>query len=185
MVLQQAAEWFALLRSGCASEIDRANWRRWLEQNVSHQEAWGYVEAISRRFEAVQSEGSKQTAAKAFQIAHSKLIKRRQVLNGIALIAGGGLLGWLSTRHELMPDVMLAWAADYRTDIGEVREISMTDGTRIWLNTASALNVDYQSTLRRLHLLEGEILIQTAKDAVRPFVVDSEHGRMRNVSECF
>lgn len=185
VVLQQAAEWFALLRSGGANETDHTNWHRWLEQNTSHQEAWRYVEAISRRFEAVQSDSSKQTAAKAFQIAHSKLIKRRQVLNGIALVAGGGLLGWLGTRYEIMPDAMLAWAADYRTDIGEVREISMTDGTRIWMNTASALNVDYQPTLRRLHLLKGEILIQTATDSVRPFVVDSEQGRMRALGTRF
>ncbi len=184
-VLQQAAEWFALLRSGDASEIDRENWQRWLAQHVSHQKAWGFVEAISQRFDPVQSENSKHAAVKAFQTAHSKLIKRRQVLNGIAIVVGSGLLGWLGARHQLMPDSVLAWAADYRTSIGEVREIAMVDGTRIWLNTASALNVDYQPSLRRLHLLEGEILIQTAADSIRPFVVDSEHGRMRALGTRF
>lgn len=184
-VLQQAAEWFALLRSGDASEKDRGNWHRWLEQDASHQDAWGYVETISRRFEPVQSDSSKHAAVEAFQTAHSKLIKRRQVLNGIALFAGGGLLSWLGARHELMPDTVLALTADYRTSVGEVREISMADGTRIWLNTASALNVDYQPSLRRLHLLKGEILIQTAADSMRPFVVDSEYGRMRALGTRF
>lgn len=184
-VLQQAAEWFALLRSGDASEKDRGNWCLWLEQDASHQDAWGYVDAISRRFEPVQSDSSKHAAVKAFQTAHSKLIKRRQVLNGIALVAGGGLISWLGARHELMPDAMLAMAADFRTSVGEVREISMADGTRIWLNTASALNVDYKPSLRRLHLLKGEVLIQTAADSTRPFVVDSEQGRMRALGTRF
>ncbi len=183
--LQQAAEWFALLRSGEANEIDRSNWQLWLAQDITHQDAWAYVEIISRRFEPVQSESSKHAAVKAFQTAHSKLIKRRQVLNGIVLLAGGGLLSWMGARHELLPDTMLAWAADYRTATGEVREVSLTDGTHIWLNTASAFNTDYQPSLRRLHLLEGEILIQTAADASRPFVVDSAQGRMRELGTRF
>lgn len=184
-VLQQAAEWFALLRSGDAREVDRNNWRIWLEEDAIHQDAWGYVEAISRRFEPVQSEDGKHAAVKAFQAAHSKLIKRRQVLSSIALFASGGLLSWIGARHELMPDAVLAWAADYRTSIGEVREIGMEDGTRIWLNTASAFNADYQPLLRRLHLLEGEILIQTAADSTRPFVLDSAQGRMRALGTRF
>lgn len=184
-VLQQAAEWFALLRSGDASDTDRRNWRIWLEQDTTHQDAWGYVEIISRRFEPVQSDSSKHAAVTAFQNAHGKLLKRRQILNGIALLAGGGLLSWVGARHELMPDAVLAWTADYRTATGEVREIAMADGTRIWLNTASAFNTDYKPSLRRLHLLQGEVLIQTAADTARPFIVDSGQGRMRALGTRF
>ncbi|RQO36552.1 iron dicitrate transport regulator FecR [Herminiimonas sp. KBW02] len=183
--MQQAAEWFVLLRSGTASDEDRNNWRNWLEQDASHQDAWGYVENISRRFEPVQSDSRKDAAVAAFHNARSKLLKRRQILNGIALLAGGGVLGWVASRHQLVPDVVLAWNADYRTATGEVREIAMQDGTRIWLNTASAFNADYQSSLRRVHLLEGEMLIQTAADKTRPFVVDSKQGRMRALGTRF
>lgn len=184
-ILQQAAEWFVLLRSGEATEDDRNNWRNWLEQDPAHKHAWGYVESISRRFEPVQAENRKDAAVAAFHNARSKLIKRRQILNGIALVAGGGFLSWVASRHELVPDAVLAWNADYRSTTGEIREVAMTDGTRIWLNTASAFNADYQPSLRRVHLLEGEILIQTAADTTRPFVVDSKHGRMRALGTRF
>lgn len=184
-VLQEAAEWFVLLRSGDASEADRQQWRLWLEQDAAHQRAWGYVETISRRFEPVQSDNRKEAAVAAFHHARSKLVKRRQILNGIALLAGGGMLGWLASRHELMPDAVLAWNADYRSATGEVREVAMSDGTRIWLNTATAFNADYQASLRRVHLLGGEILIQTAADSSRPFVVDSKEGRMRALGTRF
>lgn len=184
-VLQQAAKWFVLLRSGEASDEDRNNWRIWLEQDNSHQDAWSYVETISRRFEPVQSDGRKDAAVAAFHNARDRLIKRRQILNGVALLAGGGLLGWISIRHELVPDAVLAWNADYRSTTGEIREIAMMDGSRIWLNTASAFNADYQTSLRRVHLLEGEIFIQTAADATRPFVVDSKQGRMRALGTRF
>ncbi|WP_254873166.1 MULTISPECIES: FecR domain-containing protein [Oxalobacteraceae] len=184
-VLQQAAEWFVLLRSGTASDEDRSNWRNWLQEDSSHQDAWGYVENISRRFEPVQSDNRKDAAVAAFHNARNKLVKRRQILNGIALLAGGGLLGWVASRHQLVPDAVLAWNADYRTATGEVREIAMQDGTHIWLNTASAFNADYQTTLRRVHLLEGEMLIQTAADKTRPFVVDTKQGRMRALGTRF
>lgn len=184
-ILQQAAEWFVLLRSGEATEDDRNNWRNWLEQDPAHKHAWGYVESISRRFEPVQAENRKDAAVAAFHNARGKLIKRRQILNSIALLAGGGLLGWVASRNQLVPDAVLAWSADYRTTTGEIREIAMMDGTHIWLNTASAFNADYQHSLRRVHLLEGEMLIQTAADKTRPFVVDSKHGRMRALGTRF
>ena len=68
----------------------------------------------------------------------------------------------------------------YRTGTGEIREFALPDQGTLWLDTASAVNLDYQTNLRRLELLRGRILVQTASDtAQRPFVVDSCHGRMR------
>jgi transmembrane sensor len=79
----------------------------------------------------------------------------------------------------------LAWAADYRTGTGEIREVALPDGTRVWLDTASAFNKDFRVDLRRLHLVAGEILVTTAADATRPFVVDTAHGRMRALGTRF
>jgi transmembrane sensor len=72
----------------------------------------------------------------------------------------------------------LAGLAQYRTRTGEVRELSLPDGTRVWLNTASALNVRYSADLRLLELVAGEILVETAHDAGRRFVVEAGQSRM-------
>lgn len=61
----------------------------------------------------------------------------------------------------------------------------MPDGTRVWLNTATAFNEDYRADQHRLPLLRGEILIETAADARRPFFVDTPHGQMQALGTRF
>lgn len=79
----------------------------------------------------------------------------------------------------------MAWAADYRTGIGEQREIILADGTRLWLNTASAIDVHFNASERRIKLITGELFIDTAKDARRPFQVDTAQGQLRTLGTRF
>ena len=51
--LEQAAEWYALLRSGQAGQEDHDRWQAWLAADARHREAWSYVERISQRFDPV------------------------------------------------------------------------------------------------------------------------------------
>ncbi|GGB99133.1 hypothetical protein GCM10007205_05550 [Oxalicibacterium flavum] len=183
--LERAAEWFALLRSGDASEADRAHWQAWLAASEENRHAWQYVERISGRFMPLRQGEHGRTAADAFQTARSLMTRRRRVLLGIAACAGSGVLGWQVWRHTPVAGMALAWVADYHTATGEVRDVSLSDGTHVWLGTASAFNERYAGDLRRLDLVRGEILIQTGSDALRPFVLDSAHGRMRALGTRF
>lgn len=183
--LQEAAEWFALLRSGAATEPDRAEWRRWLDAHSEHREAWQFVDTVSRRFDAFQSRDEQDAALSALRSARSGQYTRRGALNALAVIAGAGVLGWATWRHDALRNRVLGWSADYRTGIGDMRALTLADGTRVWLNTASALSVDYGRHLRRLRLFAGEVLIDTAKDAARAFVVDTAHGRLRALGTRF
>ncbi|OZI32459.1 iron dicitrate transport regulator FecR [Bordetella genomosp. 10] len=183
--LEQAAEWFALLRSGRATDQERLQWQAWLDSAQEHCNAWRYVERISGRFEPVQASPNRAAAAAGFGAANTRMARRRQVLLGLGALAGGGLAGWAAFRHTALPGMMMAWTADYRTGTGEVRDVALPDGTRVWLSTASAFNRDYSDSLRRLRLVAGEILIQTAADPGRPFVVDTPQGRLRALGTRF
>jgi transmembrane sensor len=110
---------------------------------------------------------------------------RRRVLRAIVLVSGTGLLGWAAVRGTPLRDMLTAWRADYRTGTGERREIVLVDGTRIWLNTSSAFDADYRPAMRRIRLVMGEVLIETAHEAVRPFVVDTGQGRLQALGTRF
>lgn len=183
--MEQAAEWFALLRSGEATATDRAQWQAWLNSSAENEQAWHYVECISERFKPIQSSPKRRNAANAFRTVNSRPGRRRQIVLGIAALMGAGTLGWVTWRHSPLPGIALAWTADYRTGTGEIREIMLSDNTRVWLNAASAFNEDYRNNQRRLHLVAGEILIQTATDAFRPFVVDTPQGQLRALGTRF
>ncbi len=182
LALEQAAEWFALLRSGEAGEAERGAWRAWLAASEAHRSAWAQVERISRRFEPIQASPDPRSAGAVLQAAQGRAQRgRRRVLLGAAALAGAGALGWGLWRE----DALAALLADQRSGIGELRELVLADGTRVWLGPASALDVDYRPALRRLRLRAGEVFVETAHDAARDFVVDTPHGRARALGTRF
>jgi len=53
------------------------------------------------------------------------------------------------------------------------------------LNTFSAVNIDYNDQQRRIHLLQGEIQLDVAKDTNRPLIVISKQGTARALGTQF
>ena len=183
-VLEQAAEWFALLQSGEATPADREAWRIWHESAEAHRIAWARVDRVGQLFQPIQKTPDPRGAIGAYRSVTVAAGRRRLIL-GLAALARAGLAGSVAWRPSLLPGLVLAWAADHRTAIGEVREILLGDGTRVWLGTASAFDEYFTPALRRLKLVAGEVLIDTAADAARPFVVDTPQGRLRALGTRF
>jgi transmembrane sensor len=182
--LEQAAEWYARLRDGAAGERERADWQQWLRAAEEHRIAWRHVEDIGRGFEPLRNMPDSRQAANSLCIANERLLMRRRTL---AALAGAGLLGglgWLG-RHEILPDALMARAAEHRTGTGEQRNLLLADGSRVWLNTASAIDIDFNARERRIILVAGEIFIDAAHDAERPFLVDTAQGRLRALGTRF
>ncbi len=184
-VLAQAAEWYACLRDGQASPRERAAWQEWLHAAEEHQAAWRYVEDIGRGFAPLRGMPEARLAADTLGTAAERLHGRRRVLASVALLAGSGALGWLGWREALLPAVVMAWAADQHTGTGEQRKVTLADGSRLWLNTATAINLDFTPQARRIALVAGEIFIETAHDTARPFHVETSHGRMQALGTRF
>ena len=184
-ILEQAAEWYAVLRGGEASDRQQAAWRQWVDASEEHRTAWHYVEQISNRFAPLQDTPDPKRTVDKLQQVNTRLQQRRRILTGIVGIVGTGMVAWLGWRHTTLPGVMLAWQADHHTGIGEQMNISLPDGSRAWLNTGTAVNLDFSPTLRRISLLAGEVFIETAEDTARPLVVDTDHGRLRALGTRF
>jgi len=184
-ILTQAAEWYARLRDGKASRHDYASWQTWLDAAEEHRTAWRYVEEIGRGMDPLRHIADPRRAANALNAANASLHARRRVLASIAALVGGGMLGWLGWREARLPSSLLAWTADHHTSTGEQRALTLADGSRLWLNTASAINLDFNARERRITLLAGEIFIETAPDSARPFLVETMHGRLRALGTRF
>lgn len=183
--LEEAAQWFATLRDEQVSEREREAWQHWLAMSPEHARAWRYVEAVSQKFEPLRPAGS--VAANAgVQAVRRIAVGRRKFVAGAVSAVGLGLTAYIAWRATPLPGLTQAMLADYRSGTGEQRNITLPDGTRVWLNTATALNVDYQPGLRRIALIEGEVLVETAKDSAgRPFYVDTSMGRLQALGTRF
>ena len=183
LVLQEAAEWFALLRSSGVADQDVERWRNWLAADAAHRQAWARVEAISGKFEHLPTD-DKPAARQVLDSAAERQARRRRAIRLLSLLGATGIGAWSIARFTPWQ----AWTAAYRTGTGESREVRLADGARLWLNTATAVDVDYSVALRRIVLRAGEILAHTRPDdavPARPFVVDTDHGRLQALGTRF
>ena len=79
--------------------------------------------------------------------------------------------------------------ADARTAVGERRTLRLADGTTLVLNTRSAVRLSMEGDVRRIGLVEGEIMVTTGKDAghvtPRPLVVTTAQGTLQPLGTRF
>ncbi|MED5613375.1 FecR domain-containing protein [Janthinobacterium sp. P210005] len=172
-VLAAAAHWHVELQCGSA---DPAALQAWRDASAEHERAWDLLLRMDGQLGAIPA----ALAMPALQAAQQR---RRSAAKILALLvaAGGGITlgqaGWQSGPWQ-------ALTASLRTAPGQRRHVTLADGGRLEMNTASALDVAYSATHRRIRLHRGEIMITTAPDP-RPFLVDTPHGVIRALGTRF
>ena len=77
------------------------------------------------------------------------------------------------------PALKLRWQADYLTVAGARQEVTLPDGSRMILNTASAVSLDFAGTKRSVTLLQGEAYFDVVPDASRPFTVAATFSEVK------
>ena len=73
----------------------------------------------------------------------------------------------------------------FKTKMGENSSHVMPDGSTLWLNSSTTLNVDYSKNYRRINLIKGEAHFEVAKDATRPFEVYAGNRLVRAIGTAF
>jgi transmembrane sensor len=190
--VQQAADWHVLMHSGEADAEEEQAFKQWhaIENNA---EAYQRLEAIWGRFDEVETGPARKALQQVLlnKTPTGKASKkgRRSVaaLASICLAVSIGLSLQTAPSDRLWAGYLLSGRlfSDYSTGVGEQRLIVLSDQTRLRLNTFSAVNIEYTGKQRTIHLLQGEIQLDVAKDAARPLVVVSEQGTARALGTQF
>lgn len=76
------------------------------------------------------------------------------------------------------PSLLIRLQADFRTETGESRLVTLADGSSINLSADSAIDVDLTSAGRHVRLLAGQAFFDVAHDATRPFTVDAGNAKV-------
>lgn len=173
-VFEAAASWYVQFQSEVPSPAQRQAWQHWIESNPAHQAAWNQMEQLQRHLGAMPRDLTRR--------ALSSTQQRRQVLKLLLVLAGTGYVGWNVQRHTALGNV---WA-DYSTRVGQRRKIELADGTRIHLNTHSAVDILFDDQQRLIRLRSGEILVSTGKlGDTRPLFVETQEGRIQALGTRF
>ncbi|WP_419899284.1 FecR family protein [Roseomonas sp. USHLN139] len=150
----------------------RQAWQRWIGQGPQHQAAWREAERIWLAMgEAIRElpPASPPSPPLLPRRLQRRLPGRRRVL----LAAGGGALATalLLAAPELAQGLESRLCADLRSAAGESRAVQLPDGSRLELDTATAIELDLSGAARRLRLLQGQAFITVAPEAARPFLL--------------
>lgn len=178
----QAIDWLVLLRSGNVSADLRQQFDLWLQQDSAHREAYADAETLWRsaakvltdtRTVCTQSQGVKATAIK---------YKARHRAWGYSLATAASLLlvlwlGWAAYGNELL--------SDYSTHAGEQKQITLADGSSVFMNTDTAITLEWTDNRRKIMLLKGQAEFKVAPDTKRPFDVVARNVTARALGTVF
>lgn len=177
-LVDQAIQWMIKLRFNTTDDASTAAFERWLASSAEHQLAWQRVATMNDDFRHLPAQLGRQTLDSA-----RRRISRRESLKLLGLVAGAAGLTWLGRDYTPLPELL----AEYRTATGEQRWISLDDGSRIQLNSASAIDTAFNRERRLVQLRQGEMLIDTGSDgrSPRPFWVQTHNGYLRALGTRF
>jgi transmembrane sensor len=200
-VSDQASAWFARLQADDVSAEERRLFQEWYQSHPQHAEAYDRTRKLWMLLEMPAER------------VHSRIIADQSgdaTANSAAVIPGknspdaGNAEASLTTRHHRIPfaaacclSVLLTlavwqlplrmqdWESDYHTAPGEQFSVNLEDGSRLTLNTDTALSVNFDAQQRQIELLRGEAYFEVAPNKARPFIVNGGRANARAVGTAF
>lgn len=165
-----AADWIARLDRGPLSDEEAKALEAWLSGDPRRRGAMLRADAVALLSESAGALGPQFEPAQFAPPAapppvRDPAISRRRML---AWTGAGGL----AAASLAVLAVSTQPAAAITTGLGEVRLVTLDDGSTVMLNTQSSMRVRYSDKLRRVELLYGEAYFTVVPDQHRPFVVD-------------
>lgn len=166
-VIEQAAEWAALLDDARAGEDDRRACDDWCSQDPMHRLAFERMGGITARFTALD-EAQKRA-----------LVPQSKTSNVMPRLAGGLaclslLMGsmWLATTNF----TLRALWPDHVTATGQQLALTMPDGSELIADTATRFSGYDAQRKRQVMLFEGQVMATVAPDPGSPFSIVTREG---------
>lgn len=174
-VEEQAAEWLLRRDFFDWSEGDQKALDAWLAASVSNRVTfWRLNAALSRteRLVALRKPMRKMRGGCAASLPkHARSIAASAV---IAVAVASGYLFMPQSRDETVS-----------TALGGHKIVSLADGSRIELNTSSAVRIRIDANHRAVTLIRGEAYFDVRHDAAHPFTVDVQGQRITDLGTKF
>ncbi|MFQ3243970.1 MAG: transmembrane sensor [Arenicella sp.] len=121
-------------------------------------------------------------ATKAWLIAASfMLLIGALIYTNLPISSNSSLLPLAEQASEATPYA----SHTYKTAVGEISTVSLTDGSTLELNTDSEVRVRFTESKRNIELLRGEVYFDVAKNAAKPFEVKVGQDKVTAIGTAF
>jgi transmembrane sensor len=184
-IKSEASEWIARIERDELTTAERSELNTWLAISPTHEkqlkrlaQLWDKMSEVGKR-SSIQEESIKKLKKRDFlglqlaQITYKTAALATLVLAIPLLFYLQGMLE--NTKKN----------GQYFTKIGEQKNIILTDGSEVLLNTNSIIEVTYSRDKRNITLFQGEANFGVAPDKSRPFTVKAGTGDIRALGTNF
>ncbi|AQR61484.1 hypothetical protein BZG35_07330 [Brevundimonas sp. LM2] len=167
-----AEAWLARLGRPSVTPRELAAFVAWLDEDPAHLDSYQTLKALVADTRSLKSAFTAELAA-----IPARAQRRRRArgwtwappaLGAVAAAAAAVVL--LPSLWTAMSDP-LAGAQVISTAVGEIRDVTLSDGSRVTLDTDTRIRVKMSASARRLQLEAGQAYFAVAHDADRPFEV--------------
>lgn len=172
----EAAQWLVRFEGGAPDDETRAAFEVWIETSPEHARAFAEARTAWQR-------------AGDLQAHRAELLP--QALPGAQPGKRCGITGlrycWLHAAAASLVLALIGAGAyshftrpDFRTPKGQTQSFVLADGSRIFLDSGSAVDIRFDDAVRRIHLREGAVFVVAARrgaDETRPLIVRAQDGQ--------
>lgn len=174
IIEESAARWIVRREGEDWSAADEQDLAAWLDEGMAHRAAFWRLQHGWNEADRIAALGDLPPAPTA------RALRRWPALAGaiaatLAMVIGLGGYAWRSATVDGAPPQTIA----LHTPVGGQRTVSLDDGSRIELNTATLLRTTERPGGREVWLDRGEAFFDIAHRADHPFVV---HAGSRTVT---
>jgi transmembrane sensor len=162
---QEATAWFVRLRNPLATGEDRRAFRDWIAASPVNADAYDEAGALWGRLDLPAA----RLGARGW---HRKTNRSTFAFRAVAAAASIGLIGGAAFWRD--PGLLDRLRADHATAPGHQSEVVLADGTRLFLDGDSAVEVQLHTDGRHVTLLRGRVFFDVAPDPSRPFRVSAD-----------
>ncbi|MEL6363702.1 MAG: FecR domain-containing protein [Pseudomonadota bacterium] len=176
-VKSEARDWFARLSRVDRPEETVAAFRAWLKASEDNAAAF---EALAEAWDDLALLNLEQDLA-----ARAPITRPRRSLR---VAFGGVLAGVAALAAVLVAFVVATGPADpieHQTGVGEIRTVTLADGSSVTLDARSRIIVDFSKGARTVALSRGRAFFEVASDPARPFSVDAGAATATAVGTAF
>ncbi len=180
-MLDEATKWFILMRADEVSDERAEKFCAWVEQSDDHLTAYIDIGGFWDKLPLDQELTLEQKQDNIVPFKSPPIQKPSEVKTS-----------WYSSRnfHSIAASIAALFVVGYfysgslsmdyySTEIGEITDIVLADGSHLVMNTNSEISVDMQDDKRIVYLTRGEVFFEIAKDKSRPFYVETDGGLVK------
>ena len=183
-----ARDWAVRVQSENVTRHELLALDEWLKADPRNADAYARVNKISHLGLMLRDHPEERAILNTYRHApegssRRPIFKSRPSWNPRLAFAGACAVIIFGT--ALVTSNLAPWPNHYVAGKGEMRQVSLNDGSRMIVNTDSEVKVRYGDRERVIDLVRGEAYFEVAKDPKRPFIVRTDDARVRAVGTKF